>query len=92
MPEFRSLHRQVQDEVLAVAHLLKQFGPLLGRPRVDTLNGSRHANMKEQRSDLLLSTLRRTVEAMGGNLSIIATFQDRPPVELSGIADRETSD
>ena len=41
----------------------------------------------EQRSDLLLSTLRRTVEAMGGNLTLIATFPDRPPVELSGIAD-----
>ena len=49
VPEFRSLHRQVQDEVFAVAHLLKQFGPMLGRPRVDTLNGSRHANMKEMR-------------------------------------------
>ena len=32
----------------------------------------------EQRSDLLLSTLRRTVEAMGGNLSLIATFPPRP--------------
>ena len=41
----------------------------------------------EQRSDLLLSTLRRTVEAMGGKLSLIATFPDRPPVEISGIAD-----
>ena len=40
----------------------------------------------EQRSDLLLSTLRRTVEAMGGSLSLIARFPDRPPVELSGIA------
>ena len=49
VPEFRNLHRQVQDEVYAVAHLLKEFGPLLGRPRVDTLNGSRHANMKEMR-------------------------------------------
>ena len=46
----------------------------------------------EQRSDLLLSTLRRTVEAMGGRLSLIARFPDRPPVELSGIADRETRD
>ena len=35
----------------------------------------------------MLSTLRRTVEAMGGKLSLIATFPDRPPVELSGIAD-----
>jgi DNA-binding XRE family transcriptional regulator len=41
----------------------------------------------EKRSDLLLSTLRRTVEAMGGNLSLVAQFPDRPPVRLSGIAD-----
>ncbi|MGH9721722.1 MAG: type II toxin-antitoxin system RelE/ParE family toxin [Bryobacteraceae bacterium] len=41
----------VQDEMLAHAKLLEQFGPYLGRPRVDTLNGSRHANMKELRFD-----------------------------------------
>lgn len=33
----------------ALASLIQQFGPQLGRPRVDTLNGSRHANMKELR-------------------------------------------
>ena len=43
----------------------------------------------EHRSDLLLSTLRKTVEAMGGNLSLVARFPDRPPVELTGIADPE---
>ena len=41
----------------------------------------------EKRSDLLLSTLRKTVEAMGGNLSLVAEFPDRPPVVLSGIAE-----
>ena len=46
----------------------------------------------EQRSDLLLSTLRKTVEAMGGNLSLIAKFPDRPPVELAGLADNDPSD
>ena len=46
----------------------------------------------EQRSDLLLSTLRSTVEAMGGSLSLIARFPDRPPVELSGIAERGSRD
>ena len=40
----------------------------------------------EKRSDLLLSTLRKTVEAMGGNLSLVAEFPDRAPVILSGIA------
>jgi DNA-binding XRE family transcriptional regulator len=41
----------------------------------------------EKRSDLLLSTLRKTVEAMGGNLSLVAEFPDRGPVLLSGIAE-----
>jgi DNA-binding XRE family transcriptional regulator len=41
----------------------------------------------EKRSDLLLSTLRKTVKAMGGNLSLVAEFPDRGPVILSGIAD-----
>ncbi len=49
VPEFRSLPNQVQDEVYAIGHLLEQFGPQLGRPQVDTLNGSRHVNMKEMR-------------------------------------------
>ena len=31
----------------------------------------------ERRSDLLLSTLRRTVKAVGGSLSLIARFPDR---------------
>lgn len=39
----------------------------------------------EKRSDLLLSTLRKTVEAMGGSLSLVAEFPDRPPVQLSSL-------
>ena len=49
--EFDALNEAMQDELLAHAKLLAQFGPQLGRPRVDTLNGSRHANMKELRFD-----------------------------------------
>jgi len=48
-PEFDSLPIAVQDELLAQAKLLEAFGPVLTRPRVDTLKGSRHANMKELR-------------------------------------------
>lgn len=47
--EFDSLHEDVQTEILALSRLLQKFGPQLGRPRVDTLNGSHHANMKELR-------------------------------------------
>jgi DNA-binding XRE family transcriptional regulator len=41
----------------------------------------------EKRSDILLSTLRKTVQVMGGNLSLVAEFPDRAPVVLSGIAE-----
>lgn len=41
----------------------------------------------EKRSDLLLSTLRKSVEAMGGNLSLVAEFPDSEPVVLSGLAE-----
>ncbi|MBL8516461.1 MAG: type II toxin-antitoxin system RelE/ParE family toxin [Betaproteobacteria bacterium] len=47
--EFSALAEALQDELLAHARLLATFGPNLGRPTVDTLNGSRHANMKELR-------------------------------------------
>jgi DNA-binding XRE family transcriptional regulator len=45
----------------------------------------------EKRSDLLLSTLRKTVKAMGGNLSLVAEFPDRDPVVLAGIADDDVA-
>lgn len=48
-PEFDALHEHVRTEILALSLVLQEFGPQLGRPRVDTLKGSRHANMKELR-------------------------------------------
>src|SRR5262245_20803965 len=49
--EFGKLDEAVRTEILAHSRLLQHFGPALGRPRVNTLNGSRHANMKELRFD-----------------------------------------
>ncbi len=45
----------------------------------------------ERRSDLLLSTLRSYVEAMGGTLDLVVTFPDRKPVKLAtfGLEDEE---
>ena len=47
--EFQALQEGLQDELLAHANLLAEFGPNLGRPTVDTLKGSEHPNMKELR-------------------------------------------
>jgi DNA-binding XRE family transcriptional regulator len=43
----------------------------------------------EKRSDLLLSTLRKTVKAMGGDVRIIAEFPDRAPVVLSELSEED---
>lgn len=76
--EFRELSEAVQDELLAHATLLEQFGPMLGRPRVDTLKGSAHANMKELRFDadngiwrvaFAFDTSRRAVLLVAGDKS-----------------------
>jgi hypothetical protein len=47
--EFDALPEAVRDELTAAMGVLEEHGPSLGRPHVDTLNGSKHANMKELR-------------------------------------------
>jgi hypothetical protein len=66
--EFDELAAAVQDELLASLVPLREYGPSLGRPEVDTLNDSKYANMKELRfrltevfgASLLLSIRRGT--------------------------------
>lgn len=43
----------------------------------------------EKRSDLMLSTLRSYVEAMGGRLRLTVEFPDKSPVSLEGFGDTE---
>lgn len=40
----------------------------------------------EQRCDLLVSTLRGYIGAMGGRLRLVAELPNRPPVELVGLS------
>jgi hypothetical protein len=47
--EYLALQQEVQDQLMAHAKLLQDYGPQLGRPHADTLKGSKHANMKELR-------------------------------------------
>jgi len=49
--ELLALPAEVRVELLSQARVLEQFGPTAGRPRVDTLKGSKHQNMKELRFD-----------------------------------------
>ena len=47
--EFEKLSDDVQDNLLAAASAVQLAGPKAGRPHVDTLAGSKHANMKQLR-------------------------------------------
>ena len=51
--------------------------------------GQEGVSKLEQRTDLLISTLRSCVKGMGGDLHLVAQFPDRPPVELIGFAAME---
>lgn len=55
---FADLDEDGQAELIAKVELLKLLGPKLGRPHADTLNGSKHANMKELRADTAHQVLR----------------------------------
>ena len=45
-----TLDEDEKESLLAGVHLLRQMGPMLGRPYADTVKGSRHSNMKELRT------------------------------------------
>ena len=48
-PEYDELGIEVKKELFAKVKLLEEFGPQLKRPHADTLEGSKHDNMKELR-------------------------------------------
>lgn len=77
VPEFARLEGEIQDELLAHAKLLELFGPTLARPRVDTLKGSRFANMKELR-----------FQARGGQWRVAFAFDRRRRAVLLVAADK----
>jgi hypothetical protein len=61
---FDALEEAEQESVVIAVEILQEEGPGLGRPLVDTIKGSRHANMKELRP-------RR------GNLRVLFAFDPR---------------
>lgn len=69
----------LKDLRLAVAQTQQDLAAALGV-------GQDSISRLEKRSDTLLSTLRRYVEAMGGRLELVAQFPNRPPVIIDHLA------
>ena len=92
-----SLPAAARDEAAALTDAMERDLSLaeLRRARLmtqDQLAADLHINQAsvaklERRTDMYLSTLRRFVEAMGGELEIVARFPDQPQVRLRGIGE-----
>jgi DNA-binding XRE family transcriptional regulator len=69
---------------------LKDLRQAMQKTQVDlaaTLHvGQDSISRLEKRSDMLLSTLRGYIEAMGGKLELVAHFPNRPPVSIENLA------
>jgi hypothetical protein len=98
VPEYRSFSKIVQVELVALTVNLQERGPLLGRPQVDTLNGSGHANMKELRFNadggvwrvaFAFDMERKAILLVAGNKAGVA--KERFYRDLIRVADRRFS-
>lgn len=83
--------RAVVEHRAAELATLKDLRQAMQKTQVD-LAASLHIGQDsvsrlEKRSDMLLSTLRGYIEAMGGKLEIVARFPNRPPVTIERLAD-----
>jgi hypothetical protein len=81
-----SLTADQQADVNASVEMLAQHGPQLGRPQVDTVNGSKHSNMKELRTQsggkplrtfFAFDPRRSAILLIGGDKSGDDRFYDR---------------
>ena len=94
LPEARRVRILDEADRLRAEHLtlqeLRKAKKLTQTQLAEALN-VRQATIAqmEKRSDLMLSTLRSYVEAMGGTLSLMVEFPNRAPVSLEGFGDTE---
>ena len=90
---WQTLAEDERASLLAHVHVLRGVGPLLGRPYVDTVKGSRHSNMKELRTQhrgrplrtfFAFDPRRRAILLIGGD----KTGDDRFYERMIPLADR----
>jgi hypothetical protein len=71
---YKGLNAEERKQITAAMNRVRQFGPVVGRPTVDSIKGSRHHNMKEMRSTgrnlralVIFDPQRRAVVLVGGD-------------------------
>ena len=92
LPEERRNHIEARGQQLLNEYLtlrdLRKAQALTQKKVAELLNMPQGGVSRlEKRSDMLLSTLREYVRAMGGELKLVAEFPDRTPVVLTCVGD-----
>lgn len=83
LPQARRVVIEARAGKLATLKDLRQAAQQTQQDLAATLGvGQDTISRLEKRSDMLLSTMRRYVEAMGGSLELVAQFPNRPPVVI----------
>ena len=94
-PEQRAIADRRGAQLIAEYKTLQQLRKARDRTQVELAErwGKDQVSISqiEKRADMLLSTLRSYVEAMGGELNVVVRFKDSPPVTLTGLSS-DTSD
>lgn len=85
--------RKRADELIATEMTLRDLRKALELTQVEVcskLHMKQEAVSRlERRSDILLSTLKSYIKAMGGELQLTAKFPNRPAIKLKGFSDIE---
>lgn len=86
-PEHRAEVEARADELILEELSLRALRKGLKRTQVEVAEalgiGQDTVSRLESRCNIMVSTLDRYIKAIGGKVSIVAEFPDRPPVKLS---------
>jgi DNA-binding XRE family transcriptional regulator len=92
LPDQRRTNVEERAAELATLKDLRQAMQMTQVDLAEALHIGQHSVSRlEKRSDMLLSTLRSYVAAMGGKLELVAHFPDRPPVIIEHLTDKSDS-
>ncbi|TGK88543.1 hypothetical protein EHQ23_06880 [Leptospira bourretii] len=73
----RKLDLNTKEEILAHFYLLRQKGPLLGRPFADSIQGSKIKNLKELRIQVKLKVIRIFFVFTEGRIGLLLAGGDK---------------
>lgn len=86
-PEHRAAVEARADELILEELSLRALRKAFARTQVEVADalgvGQDSVSRMESRGNIMLSTLDRYIKAIGGKMSIVAEFPDRPPVKLT---------